>query len=245
MLSVLFIGGEPAPGVSWQALGCTPVGTSDGSTGLEEIAKLNLDVIFLDLDRTEGLPLLSRLRENGCEAQVILTASREDFSLARQGLWLGAVDYLVTPVDRKALSQAMERIRRRLTRIDPSAALPEGKSKYVREALGYIAQHYADTDISITTIADSLRLSEGHLSHMFKKETGTTVIGFLTQYRIRKAMELLRNCRYKVYEVAELVGYRDVTYFSSTFKKIAGMSPSEYQSKGLSPSECGVLSQTL
>ena len=80
---------------------------------------------------------------------------------------------------------------------------------------------------------------------MFKKETGTTVIGFLTQYRIHKAMELLRNCRYKVYEVAELVGYRDVTYFSSTFKKIAGMSPSEYQSKGLSPSECGVLSQTL
>ena len=67
MLSVLFIGGEPAPGVSWQALGCTPVGTSDGSTGLEEIARLNLDVIFLDLDRTEGLPLLSRLRENGCE----------------------------------------------------------------------------------------------------------------------------------------------------------------------------------
>ena len=96
MLSVLFIGGEPAPGVSWQALGCTPVGTSDGSTGLEEIAKLNLDVIFLDLDRTEGLPLLSKLRENGCEAQVILTASREDFSLARQGLWLGAEDWLLS-----------------------------------------------------------------------------------------------------------------------------------------------------
>ena len=42
-------------------------------------------------------------------------------------------------------------------------------------------------------------------------------------------MELLRDCRAKVYEVAEQVGYRDITYFSTTFKKLVGMSPSEYQ----------------
>ena len=42
-------------------------------------------------------------------------------------------------------------------------------------------------------------------------------------------MELLRDCRNKVYEVAEQVGYRDITYFSSTFKKAVGMTPSEYQ----------------
>jgi len=42
-------------------------------------------------------------------------------------------------------------------------------------------------------------------------------------------MELLRDCRLKVYEVAERVGYRDITYFSATFKKVTGMSPSEFQ----------------
>ena len=41
--------------------------------------------------------------------------------------------------------------------------------------------------------------------------------------------ELLRQGRLKVYEVAEAVGYRDIAYFSATFKKVAGMSPSEYQ----------------
>ena len=41
-------------------------------------------------------------------------------------------------------------------------------------------------------------------------------------------MDLLRDCRLKVYEVAEQVGYRDITYFSATFKKLVGMSPSEY-----------------
>ena len=41
-------------------------------------------------------------------------------------------------------------------------------------------------------------------------------------------MQLLRDCRSKVYEVAEQVGYRDITYFSATFKKVAGVTPSEY-----------------
>ena len=88
-----------------------------------------------------------------------------------------------------------------------------------------------DSNISVGTIAESLGISEGHLSHLFKKETDYTVMSYITRYRVRAAMKLLNNCRYKVYEVAEMVGYRDITYFSSTFKKIAGVSPSEYQGR--------------
>ena len=45
------------------------------------------------------------------------------------------------------------------------------------------------------------------------------------------ALKLLRDCRYKIYEVAYMVGYKDVTYFGSTFKKLTGLSPSEYQDR--------------
>ena len=91
--------------------------------------------------------------------------------------------------------------------------------------------HDGDLERAVTAgaIAQHLGLSEGHLSHTFKKETDYTLLNYLTRYRIHKAMELLRDCRVKVYEVAERVGYRDITYFSATFKKLAGMSPSEYQ----------------
>ena len=95
--------------------------------------------------------------------------------------------------------------------------------------MDYISEHYADPGISVGSIAQSLGISEGHLSHTFKKETDYTLLNYLTRYRIQKSMELLRDCRTKVYEVAEQVGYKDVTHFSSTFKKVAGMSPSEYQ----------------
>lgn len=66
---------------------------------------------------------------------------------------------------------------------------------------------------------------------MFKKETNYTVVGYLTRYRIHMALKLLRDCRYKIYEVADMVGYKDVTYFGSTFKKLTGLSPSEYQDR--------------
>ncbi len=54
---------------------------------------------------------------------------------------------------------------------------------------------------------------------MFKKETNYTVVGYLTRYRIHMALKLLRDSRCKVYEVAGMVGYKDVAYFGSTFKK--------------------------
>ena len=99
------------------------------------------------------------------------------------------------------------------------------------EAMNYIMEHYADSDIGVRKIAESLGLSEGHLSHTFKKETEYTINAYITRYRVRVAMKLLQNCRYKVYEVAEMVGYKDITYFSTIFKKIAGVTPSEYQDR--------------
>ena len=54
-------------------------------------------------------------------------------------------------------------------------------------------------------------------------------LGCKTNQYETQAMELLKDCRVKVYEVAEQVGYRDIAYFSATFKKYTGISPSEYQ----------------
>ena len=101
-------------------------------------------------------------------------------------------------------------------------------SRYVRQAVAYIREHYSDPDICVSEIAGALGISEGHLSHMFKKETGGTILFWMTRCRIREAIRLLKEGRMKIYEVAEASGYRDIAYFSSTFKRITGHSPSEY-----------------
>ena len=87
--------------------------------------------------------------------------------------------------------------------------------------------------ISIGQIADALALSEGYLSRLFKSETEYSINTYITRYRILNAAKLLDDVQNKVYEVAEKVGYLDITYFSTTFKKLVGVTPSQYQSRGI------------
>lgn len=110
-----------------------------------------------------------------------------------------------------------------------------GLTGYVRDAVLYMASHYGESTINVAKIAGAVGISEGHLSHCFKKETGYTVMGWLTRYRMKKAVELLSDHRNKVYEVAEKVGYKDIAYFSNTFKKLRVLLHRRYRKNNLDP----------
>ena len=168
----------------------------------------------------DGIQMMEALRARGSRAYVIILTAYDSFTYARSALRLGAVDFLLKPFHDGELEAAVIKLRRRMEAegSGTAPALPERKKG-----------DYGDQNISVGEIAQYLGLSESHLSHLFRKETDYTLLNYLTRYRIHKAMELLRDCRTKVYEVAERVGYRDITYFSATFKKVTGMSPSEFQ----------------
>ena len=222
--------------VDWAALDCVVVGeAANGVQGLEAARRLEPSLIITDLKmpQMDGIEMLTALRAEGCTAYVIILTAYDNFAYAQSALRLGAVDYLLKPFHDGDLENAVTRIQQRrqpAAEATPIGAARKGdKSKYVLEAMDYISKHYNEPDISVGTVAQSLNISEGYLSHTFKKETDYTLLNYLTRYRIHKAMELLKDCRVKVYEVAEQVGYRDIAYFSATFKKYAGISPSEYQ----------------
>ena len=224
--------------VDWAALDCVVVGeASNGAQALEAVERYDPSLIITDLKMPvmDGLEMLRQLRERGNNAFVIILTAYDSFSYAQTALRLGAVDFLLKPFHDGELEQAVTNLQRRMAAArqpedDAIPGLKKGdKSKYVLQAMDYIGAHYGEQTISVSTIAQHLGLSESHLSHLFRKETDYTIMNYLTRYRIHKAMELLRDCRLKVYEIAERVGYRDITYFSSTFKKVVGMSPSEFQ----------------
>ena len=225
----------------WEQYGCEVIGEAkDGVEGIEKILELKPDIVITDvkMPKMDGLEMLEKLRDRGCEAYVIILTAYDSFTYAQQALRLGAVDFLLKPFHDGDLENAVLRLQRKLAKKaeTPEIKLPEVrsgiKSRYVQEAMDCMGKNCGDPNLSISQIAGTLGLSEGHLSHLFKKETGITVGAYLTRCRIQKAMGLLRQGKCRVYEVAESCGYRDITYFSGTFKKMTGMSPSEYQNKG-------------
>ncbi|MBO5159949.1 MAG: response regulator [Lachnospiraceae bacterium] len=95
-------------------------------------------------------------------------------------------------------------------------------------ALEYIDEHYADSSITLNSVCNALAMSTSYFSSIFKNYTGETFIEALTKKRIEKAKILLEQTNKKTYEIAEQVGYSDAHYFSVTFKKVTGKTPTEY-----------------
>lgn len=104
----------------------------------------------------------------------------------------------------------------------------ETQNKLVEHAVRYIQNHLPQP-LSLEIIAGELHISPSHLSRTFKKVCGDSLTEYINKARIAKARELLRNSDILTYQVAEMVGYNDPTYFSSIFKKYTGASPSEYR----------------
>ncbi len=93
----------------------------------------------------------------------------------------------------------------------------------------FIRQNYQNESLSIKSVSDHVNRSAPYVCTFFKAETGLTLNQYITGYRIERAQEMLADPRYKITDVASRVGYTDVNYFGKTFKKITGVSPSEFR----------------
>src|SRR5690606_9591125 len=98
----------------------------------------------------------------------------------------------------------------------------------ISKAKNYIDNHYHN-DIGIDEVSEVVGLSASHFCTLFKQVTGSTFLEYVTQCRIEKAKYILVNTEVKVYQLAPLVGYQDSRYFTQVFKKLTGMTPSEYR----------------
>lgn len=99
----------------------------------------------------------------------------------------------------------------------------------IRIICEYIADHYAEPDLSVKTISDYAALSTSYVCTYFKNETGMTLNQYITDFRMKKAKQLLVDPRNKVNEISAAVGYSDGNYFAKSFRKYTGLSPSEYR----------------
>lgn len=90
-------------------------------------------------------------------------------------------------------------------------------------------QNYQNANFSMDFVCEHLNVSTSYLTNLFKRHSTTTFNKLLVKLRIDKACELLINTPLKIYEIAHMVGYSDVYYFSHSFKKQKGVTPKEFR----------------
>ena len=234
-------------------------GAEDAKQALEMVKEQKPDIIITDirmpgmtgLELIEIIAELYAMSEQPRSCECIVLSGYSDFEYARQAMRNGVMEYLVKPVDDEELSQAILRARKRIESQKTADSLTKklsqenesmfmlfkeyklgeekgANARYVSQAIDLITARYIG-GITIEEAAEQLIISASYLSHLFKQETGYTFVDYLTYYRIKMAVELLKNPSVKVYEVADLVGYSDARYFSQIFRKLTGVTPKEFR----------------
>lgn len=101
-------------------------------------------------------------------------------------------------------------------------------SEAIIDAVNYIRTHLTNK-VSLSEIAEHLHLSGEHLSRKFKDEMGLTLTDYIHKVKIDESLSLLQSERYSISDIAYTFGYSSPAHYTSTFKKIMGMSPREWK----------------
>lgn len=107
----------------------------------------------------------------------------------------------------------------------------EKSGSIIETAKAYIQNNYSK-DISLDDVSRVVNISPYYFSKIFKEDTGENFIEYLTGIRINRAKELLDTTEYSMKEICCMVGYSDPNYFSRSFKKNVGVTPTEYKGCG-------------
>ena len=112
-------------------------------------------------------------------------------------------------------------------------ALVKPENSVVYLIRDYVNSNYMNSTLSVKDIGEYVKLSASYLCTFFKNSTGVTLNQYITEFRMEKAKQMLADPRYRVADISSAVGYSDGNYFSKSFRKYTGLSPSEFREKAL------------
>ncbi len=115
-----------------------------------------------------------------------------------------------------------------LLQSDSKVNIPTTNNQLINKAISYIQTNYMH-DISLVSISQHLNISSVYMSQLFKKELGLSPIKYIINYRIDRAKYFLKETDEPIYNIAIKVGFWEPKHFSKTFKRVTGMTPSQYK----------------
>ena len=205
-------------------------------SSLSDMDEKQPNVLITDIKMPEysGLDLIEKIREKDKNLYIIILSGYGSFKYAQRAIRSGVYRYLTKPTNPRELISVLREIELKIEGVNRTVSKSEENESLevgnllIRKALDYIELHYAEK-IGLKTLSDALYISPNYFSDLFRRHMKVKFSDFLIEYRLKKACILLKKPEYKVSEIAEMVGFRDSTYFSTVFKKTYNLTPLEYK----------------
>ena len=232
--------------VDWKSYGFDQVLTArGGGLARDLLIKHRPELLITDIKmpKISGLDLSRLIDENRYQTRVIIISGYSDFEYAKQALRYRVSEYLVKPVLREDLEEALERILPGSTKGGERGESEEqgpSRDKYaaVSSVKAYIHENYSQ-DLSLDALGDAVNLHPVYLSRIFKEVTDVNLSAYIADVRMQKAAKLLAETDLKVHEVMDKLGYRKRQHFTKLFKEKYGMTPKEYRMMKWNPQGTG------
>jgi len=218
----------------------------EAAHGKEALQLLESDVpdaVIADIRMREmdGLTLAGKIRERYPDMPIVIVSGHGDFAYAQQAIRTGVVDYLLKPVKRAALTQALDRVKQALRNRGVSDAGPDSDDSrdepdatenhlLVRKVKSYIRSN-PDGDLRLQNLAELVHLNPAYLSQLFKSVAKMNISDYVAKTRMDKARRLLEQTGLKIYDIARLSGYQSPKHFMLIFKEHVGCTPSDYRAR--------------
>ena len=207
----------------------------DGYEALEYIQKYgNIHIVLSDIKmpKMDGIELSEKIHKFFPDIITVILSGYNDFNYVKSCFKNHVFDYLLKPInpDEWAIT-----FKNAVEVLDSSSSadihkLGNSKKQITTAAIEYIDKHYAQP-LTLSVIAENIHISPNYLSKILKEELNAGLPDLLNKTRVENAKKLLSNPRYRVNEIANMVGYNSQQYFTNIFKKYTGLTPYDFRNK--------------
>ena len=238
----------------------TVITASNGEEGLQRAADNLPDLIISDvmMPVMDGLEMVRLIKENNniCHIPIIVLSAKASLDDRIAGLEQGIDDYITKPFSATYLKTriaSLLRQRKALQEIymnklmegkNSSSAAPVANSltpsqpqitpydeQFMEKVMEFMEEQMDNAELTIDEFAEKLMLSRTIFYRKLKSIIGLTPVDFIREIRIKRAVQLIDSGEYNFSQVAYMTGFNDPKYFSKCFKKVIGITPSEYKEK--------------
>lgn len=216
----------------------------DGDSAYNSLDEISPDLIVSDVIMAgmTGYELCKKIKENisFCHIPIILLTAKNLIEERIEGLELGANAYVSKPFDPLYLqavikSQLKNRdlMRNMLSTSTQTSQIEQILSPqdeaFMKELYNLMEKELSNTELNISFIIDSMKISRTKLHYKIKGLTGESPNNFFKKYKLNRAAEFILTGNYNISEIADMTGFGTLSHFSVSFKKQFGVNPSDYK----------------